>query len=258
MPQGDVHAGPAASGHQRTRLDAGPAELERRLNDFDPGTRASALGELAALAREGRVHPSPSRGDVNLHVHTFFSYNADGHSPSRVAWEAWKAGLDVAGIVEFDVLDGMDEFLAAGDALGLRTAVGVESRVFVPELAHSEMNSPGEPGVGYFLGSGFHRLPEPGSEGAATLDAMRRLARRRNEAMAERLNAWLGPAAVDYVRDVLPLAPSGNATERHMLAAYERAGERAFRDPAERARFWARTSRPSSPPSPGARASASS
>ena len=51
------------------------------------------------------------------------------------------------GIVDFDVLDGVDEFLGACDAVGLRGSTGMETRVFVPEFADREINSPGEPGV---------------------------------------------------------------------------------------------------------------
>jgi hypothetical protein len=53
------------------------------------------------------------------------------------------------------------------------------------------------------------------------------------------VNRHLGEAAVDYERDVLPLAPSGNATERHMLVAYERRAEEAFPDELARRRYWA-------------------
>ena len=41
---------------------------------------------------------------------------------------------------------------------------------------------------------------------------------------------------VDYDRDVLPLTPAGNATERHMLVAYLKAAARRFPDPVP---FWA-------------------
>jgi hypothetical protein len=54
--------------------------------------------------------------------------------------------------------------------------------------------------------------------------------------MVERINAHLSPLTVDYDRDVLPLTPAGNATERHMLAAYTRAATEHFADPAP---FWA-------------------
>ena len=68
---------------------------------------------------------------------------------------ARKAGLAFAGIVDFDVLDGADEFLAAGRLIGLKTCVSLESRVFVPEFATRVINSPGEPGVSYHMGVGF-------------------------------------------------------------------------------------------------------
>ena len=41
---------------------------------------------------------------------------------------------------------------------------------------------------------------------------------------------------IDYEKDVLPLTPNGNATERHMLAAYVRAAERSVSNPII---FWA-------------------
>ena len=97
----------------------------------------------------------------NLHAHTFFSYNAYGYSPSKYAWLARKAGMAVAGVVDLDVLDALDEFFDAGRLIGLKTCVSLESRVFVPEFA-SRVNSPGEPGIAYHMGVGFSkavRLP---------------------------------------------------------------------------------------------------
>ncbi len=61
-----------------------------------------------------------------------------------------------------------------------------------------------------------------------------------------RVNAYLDPVTVDYERDVLPLTPAGNATERHMVLAYVRAAERRIGElrgtqgnSAEVASFWA-------------------
>ncbi len=221
------------------KISDGVTELEARLSDFNAATRREALEELADRAGAGDVELREPGANVNMHFHTFFSYNADGWSPSRIAWESRKAGLLVAGIVDFDVLDGMDEFLAAADLLGLRAAVGVESRVFAEAYADKVINSPGEPGVAYFMGAGFVRLPDPGTPAGDTLARMRSLARERNEAMLERINSHLGEAAIDYARDVLPLAPSANATERHMLEAYERSAKEAFPDFVARADFWA-------------------
>jgi hypothetical protein len=41
-----------------------------------------------------------------------------------------------------------------------------------------------------------------------------------------RVNAYLDPVKLDYDKDVVPLTPSGNATERHIVTAYLRAAER--------------------------------
>jgi hypothetical protein len=71
---------------------------------------------------------------------------------------------------------------------------------------------------------------------SATLEGMRLGAAQRNREMIKRINAYLNPVAINYDRDVLPLTPSGNATERHLLAAYARAAEQSVPDPIE---FWA-------------------
>ena len=129
--------------------------LERQLDDFDAMRRREALAALWRDAENGAdALPRPG-GEVNLHAHTFFSYNAYGYSPSKFAWLARKAGLAVAGIVDFDVLDGAEEFLEAGRLIGLKTCASLESRVFVPEFATRVINSPGEPGVAYHMGVGF-------------------------------------------------------------------------------------------------------
>lgn len=215
------------------------AKLEEELSNRDPAVRADALAELARLAERGEIILPPAGRNSNLHFHSFFSYNVDGHSPSRIAWESRKAGLLVAGIVDFDVLDGLEEFLKAGEVIGLRTVVSVESRVFVQEYAEKEINSPGEPGVAYHMGVGFFKRPAESSPAAATFADMKALSRRRNEQMLSRVNAYLGEAAVDYERDVLLLTPSGNATERHMLAAYEAKAASIFKTPEELANYWA-------------------
>ncbi len=68
---------------------------------------------------------------------------------------AGSAGFAAVGIVDFDVLDAVDEFLAACDVVGVRGSAGIETRVFIPEFATREINSPGEPGVYYHMGIGF-------------------------------------------------------------------------------------------------------
>ena len=208
--------------------------LEKLLDDPSPDARRAALRELWSLAQRGEI-PLPAPGlAVNLHSHTIYSYNAYGYSPSKFAWLARRRGLAVAGIVDFDTLGGLDEFREAGRLIGLRTCVSLESRVFVPEFTDRVINSPGEPGIAYHMGVGFtHSRSHP------TLARMRDGAAARNRDLAARVNAFLRPVVIDYDRDVVPLTPEGNATERHLCAAYEDKARRAFPDPATRARFWA-------------------
>ncbi|MBN1975912.1 MAG: hypothetical protein JW918_00795 [Anaerolineae bacterium] len=214
------------------------AELETALNDFDPGVREGALRELVALADAGAVKLPPPVEAVNMHCHTFFSFNGYGYSPSALAWLGRRHGFAAMGIVDFDVLDGVDEFLDACELAGLRGSAGIETRVFVPEFAAREINSPGEPGVCYQMGIGF---ASGQSEGRASeiLAGLRQRAADRNRGMMARTNAHLAPVSIDYERDVLPLTPKGNATERHMLTAYVAAAKRAYPERAERVRFWA-------------------
>ena len=164
--------------------------------------------------------PIVPRDDVNMHIHTFFSFNAEGWSPSRAAWEAHRRGLWAAGIIDFDVCDGMGEFFTAGEGLGLRTCVGVETRVFYTEYANKEIDSPGEPGVHYVGGTGFALDFPDGSPQAAGLAYYRRAAQDRNRALIARINPQVPEIALNYEQDVLPRSPGRCPTERHIIAAY--------------------------------------
>ena len=139
------------------------------------------------------------------------------------------------GIVDFDVLDGVDEFLTACELSGIGGSAGIETRVFVPEYASQEINSPGEPGVCYHMGIGFSsgRVPD---EVAPILADLGHRAAERNQRILSRVNTYLAPVTIDYKRDVLPLTPAGHPTERHLVAAYIQAAGRSTADPAS---FWA-------------------
>ena len=211
------------------------ADLEAQLNDFDPTVRASALAELISLAEQGVIPVEPVSDVANMHCHTFFSFNAYGYSPTALAWLAKRRGFKLMGIVDFDVLDGADEFLDGCEAVGVRGSTGIETRVFLPEFITREINAPGEPGIYYHMGIGFTstQAPEPA---AGILADMRQRASQRNRRVADRVNAYLSPVTIDYERDVLPLTPSGNATERHMVVAYLSTAKRLVSDPVQ---FWA-------------------
>ena len=58
-------------------------KLVKQLDDFNLEIRKKGLQELKVLTEQGIVKTAPGRGWVNLHGHTFFSFNAYGFSPSR-------------------------------------------------------------------------------------------------------------------------------------------------------------------------------
>ncbi|MFH1476006.1 MAG: hypothetical protein ABIH24_00730 [Verrucomicrobiota bacterium] len=213
------------------------ARLIEQLDSFDPDERAQALKSLVVCC--GASLPEPWER-VNMHLHSFFSYNTRGYSPSRIAWEARRQGLFAAGLCDFDVLDGLEEFLVAGQALGLRATVNLETRAFMREYAAEDINSPGEPGVTYIMGAGFARSPKPGSPAAAMLLQFRRQAGERNRALVQRINAYLPEIALDYDADVLPLSPGACPTERHIVRAYREKANAAFKTPAALFEFWAK------------------
>jgi len=192
-------------------------ELEDILDSFSTAERQNALKQLA---EEHQSALPPEGTNVNMHFHSFFSYNAEGYSPSHIAWEAKKHGLYAAGLCDFDVLDGMDEFLQAGLLLGLRSTVNVETRAYLKEFAGVDISSPGEPGVTYIMGAGFAKTFPAGTPQATGLAGYRDRAKARNVALISRINPHLPDIAIDYVKDVTPLTPGGAATERHIISAY--------------------------------------
>jgi hypothetical protein len=208
--------------------------LEQALDAFLPGERRAALTALAESVR----CPAPG-ANVNMHFHSFFSYNAKGWSPSRIAWESRRGGLYAAGLCDFDVLDGLEEFLEAGLTVGLRATVNLETRAYLREYAKAEINSPGEPGVTYIMGGGFTRVPAAGSPPAAMLQQLRDQAAARNRALVTRVNPHVGAAAIDYERDVVPLSPGRCPTERHIVRAYADKARDACGDEAALTTFWA-------------------
>ncbi len=129
--------------------------------------------------------------------------------------------MEVAGIVDFDVLDALDEFHGVGRLLDLKTVVSLETRAYVPEFATRVINSPGEPGVAYHMAIGFARPPAD-LNSHRFLSDLRERSSQRNHAMVAKVNAFLDPVQVNYATDVIPVTPSGNATERHLVLAYAR------------------------------------
>ncbi len=212
-------------------------KLEEQLDSFDSAQRKEALAKLVKLVEAGDICLPEQGKEINLHFHTFYSYNYKNYSPAKIAWLSRKTGLGLAGIVDFDVLDGLEEFLEAGKILDLKVSAGMESRVFVPELGEKVINSPGEPGISYHLGIGFPKAVFKG-ETDTFKKHLRDIAQKRNQELMLRVNKYLSPVELDYEKDVIPLTPSGNATERHICLAYTRKARAMFAEDHKLISFW--------------------
>lgn len=211
-------------------------ELENRLNSFSVQERKAALDEAASVSLQAS---DSTKGWFNLHCHSFYSYNGYGMSPSMIVWTAKKLGLSMVGLVDFDVLDGVDEFHNAGRMLGVKTVAGMETRAFIEPFSTRVINSPGEPGVSYHMGCGFVRSEIRGDEAKAFASRIREDVAKRNLGVIERVNRVLDPVQLDYENDVLPLTPAGSPTERHICAAYDKKTRDSFDDKDKLAAFWA-------------------
>ena len=208
--------------------------LEQELNSFDADDRKEALNSL----NHSSGQMDQELQNVNLHFHSFNSYNAENWSPSRIAWESKKRALYATGIIDFDVLTGLEEFYSACEALEVRSCVGIETRAFLKEYADKEIDSPGEPGVSYIAGTGFCRVPEKDSPWALALEKYSVNARERNLTLIRRINEHVPDIALSY-GEVTPLTPSDNATERHIIAAYIDKSFRVFQEKEALITYWA-------------------
>lgn len=198
----------------------------KRLSDFDRNIREKALSDIAGMIKTGKIEKSEVlKPWLNLHLHTFHSYNYNNWSPARVVFEGWRTGLEYTGTVDFDTLAGLEETLLAGNLLGLRVTGGFESRVFIEEMKDKVINSPKEPGIYYLCGKGFKKTPDKNSPAGRFFASMQEMAQRRNKQVVTKLNGYLQDVKVDYGNDVLPLTPSGNPTERHIIEAYVKKSE---------------------------------
>lgn len=196
------------------------------LSSFDPHTRQESLSNITVLIKKRKITKSDKPTPwLNLHLHTFHSFNCNNWSPSRVVFEAWKTGLQYAGTVDFDTLAGLDETLAAGSLLDVKVTGGFESRVLVEELKNKVIDSPMEPGIYYLCGKGFPKTPAADTEEGLFFERLKETAQARNKKVVQKLNDYLNEVKVDYVKDILPLTPSGNPTERHIVESYMRKAE---------------------------------
>lgn len=204
------------------------------IDSFCKEERMNAFGKyIVELGKEFQDSPTKH----NMHGHTFYSYNCMGWSPVHYALASKLLGFRYTGMVDFDVLDGVDEFRYACKLLGIQGICGMETRVYIPEMADVEINSPGEPGIAYHLGVGFQSGKVPACAEQFAKD-LRERSRVRTRTVMERVNAAVPEVAVDYEKDLVALTPAGNPTERHLCHAYLLKGLEVFGTKEKAMEYW--------------------
>ncbi len=196
--------------------------LIEQLNAKTKGDRIAAIQTLGKMMVRGDVSFPERRGYTNNHVHTKYSFSP--YSPAKAVWAAVRAGLSTVGIVDHDAINGAEEFIKAGEILGIATTIGFEMRAdwSKTSLSGKQINNPNQISNGYICA---HGLPHTQIEKAdAFLSKVRNARGKRNRAMIQRLNEIIKPygISVDYEGDVLPLSYAefgGEVTERHLLFA---------------------------------------
>jgi len=201
------------------------------LNASDKKKRLEALRELKLLC-DTRALDVPITGvNVNNHIHTTFSFSP--YSPTKAVFMSWVDGLATTGIIDHDSVGGAEEFIDAGEIIGIPVTVGFEIRCSLMDTPFEgrRINNPDQNSVAYLA---MHGIPHQMlGEADKFLAPYREKRNVRNWKMVEKLNTQLKPyeLGLDFNTDVLPLSQyssGGSVTERHIL--YALAAELTERD----------------------------
>ncbi len=191
------------------------------LNELNVGSKDERLAALARAVARADFPPVDPRM-VNNHIHTSYSFSP--YSPSAAVYAARAEGLATCGIVDHDSIGGAEEFIEAGEIVGIPTTIGIETRVSFAEtpLGDRRTNNPDQVGNSYMV---LHAVPHDKIETVQAYFApLREKRNARNKKMIERINELYknDGLSLDFDRDVLPLSQSlngGSVTERHLVLA---------------------------------------
>jgi hypothetical protein len=197
-------------------------ELIKQLNAEDTEQRIAAAKELKAMISRGEILLPEREVYTNNHVHTTYSFSP--YSPSKAVWMALMSGLSTVGIIDHDAINGAEEFIRAGEILGMPTTIGFEMRTdwSATPLNGKRINNPDQISSAYICAHGLLHTQIANAD--AFLKPVRIAREKRNRKMICNLNAITGKygITVDYDNDVLPLSCAkygGEVTERHLLFA---------------------------------------
>jgi len=190
------------------------------LNSPNKAERLEALKELMALYKSGTLDTPITGRNVNNHIHTTFSFSP--YSPTKAVYLSWQSGLATTGIMDHDSVGGAEEFIVAGEIIGMPVTVGFELRCSMKGTPFEgrRINNPDQDSVVYLA---MHGIPHHMLATAENFLAPYREKRNaRNRKMVDRLNQTLKAydLTLDFDSDIIPLSQyplGGSVTERHIL-----------------------------------------
>ena len=194
------------------------------LNELNAGDKDERIAALARAVTRAKFPPVDPRM-VNNHIHTSYSFSP--YSPSAAVYAARAEGLATCGIVDHDSIGGAEEFIRAGEIVGIPTTIGIETRVSFAKtsLKDRRTNNPDQIGNSYMV---LHAVPHDKIETVQAYFApLRERRNARNQKMIAKINELYANDGIslDFDRDVLPLSQyafGGSVTERHLMLALAR------------------------------------
>lgn len=193
------------------------------LEKLNAPTKAERLANLKSILPTVTFPPMVDKY-INNHIHTTYSFSP--YSPTAAVFAARMEGLCTAGIVDHDSIAGAQEFIEAGEIVGIPITVGMECRVSMDGTSMEGLrtNNPDQVGVTYMTIQGVPHDKLTYLNGwFAPYRAQRDI---RNRKMIANINQLLPGISLDYDRDVLPLSQhhdGGGVTERHLMYALAKA-----------------------------------
>ena len=190
------------------------------LNAEKKETRLSALSDIKKKFDSGEIAKPEQTNNLNNHIHTTYSFSP--YSPAKAVFLSWISGLATTGIMDHDSVGGAEEFIEAGEIIGMPVTVGFEMRCSMAgsPFEGKRINNPDQNSVAYLA---MHGIPRQMlGEADRFLAPYREKRNIRNWKMVDKLNTNIKPYEMElsFHNDVLPLSlysSGGSVTERHIL-----------------------------------------
>ena len=130
--------------------------MQRFTSYLDKQTKEERLEALSKMIADGVLGERKVTEEVNNHIHTKYSFSP--YTPTMAVVMAYNAGLSTAGIMDHDSISGAEEFIKAGELVGMSTTIGIECRANVSKTALNgrRINNPDQKSIIYMA---LHGVP---------------------------------------------------------------------------------------------------